>query len=78
MNTQETVIAVLAELSGCENVELSSTLTGDLGLDSMLMVSMLIEFEASFNIEFDESDMNPYDLETVSDAVELVVRYVGE
>ena len=78
MNTQETVIAVLAELSGCENVELSSTLTGDLGLDSMLMVSMLIEFEASFNIEFDEADMNPYDLETVSDAVELVVRYVGE
>lgn len=78
MDTQETVIAVLTELSGCEKVELSSTLTGDLGLDSMLMVSMLIEFEASFNIEFEESDMNPYDLETVSDAVELVVRYVGE
>ena len=54
------------------------TLTGDLGLDSMLMVTMLIEFETSFNIEFDEVDMNPFELETVSDAVELVVRYVGE
>lgn len=78
MNTQETVIAVLSELSGCEAIELTSTLTEDLGLDSLLMVSMLIEFETSFNIEFDESDMNPFDLETVSDAVELVVRYVGE
>lgn len=78
MNTQETVISILAELSGCEDVELTSTLLGDLGLDSLLMVSMLIEFEASFNIEFDEADMNPFDLETVSDAVGLVVRYVGE
>lgn len=78
MNTQETVIAILSELSGCADIELTSTLSGDLGLDSMLMVSMLIEFETSFNIEFDESDMNPYDLETVSDAVDLVVRYVGE
>ncbi len=78
MNTQETVIAILSELSGCMDIELTSTLSEDLALDSMLMVSMLIEFETSFNIEFDEADMNPFDLETVSDALELVIRYVGE
>ena len=77
MNTKEKVVEILRELSGVEEINDELSFEEDLGLDSLLMVSMLIEFEEIFDIELKESDMNPFDLKTVNDAVALVESYVG-
>ena len=72
------VIEILAELSGTENISTENHLQNDLGLDSMLMVTLLIEIEENFNIELDESDMNPFDLNIVQDIISLVEKYGGD
>ena len=72
------VIEILAELSGTENISLENHLQNDLGLDSMCMVTLLIEIEEKFNIELNESDMNPFDLNTVQDIIALVEKYSGD
>ena len=77
MNTKEKVIEILRDLSGVEEITEDASLVEDIGLDSLLMVSMLIEFEEAFDVELKESDMNPFDLITVSDAVNLVESYIG-
>ena len=75
MNIEEKVRAILCELSGEPNIENNSKLQEDLALDSLSMVTMLIEIEESFNIELDEADMNPFDLVTVQNVIDMVVKY---
>lgn len=72
------VIEILAELSGTENISLQNHLQNDLGLDSMLMVTLLLDIEEKFEIELNESDMNPFDLNTVQDVIALVEKYGGD
>ena len=72
------VIQLLCELSGLERVSEEDTLLGNLGLDSLNMITMLIEIESIFDIRLNESDMNPYDLIKVSDVIGLVEKYMGE
>lgn len=72
------VIEVLTELSGTESISLENHLQNDLGLDSMLMVTLLLEIEEKFEIELNESDMNPFDLNTVQDVISLVEKYGGD
>lgn len=78
METNEKVIGIIKELSGLENISLDSNLQGDIKLDSLTMVTLLIQIEDEFQIELDESDMNPFDLETVESVVELVKKYIGD
>lgn len=68
---------ILSELSGTDNIELENELKNDLGLDSLQMVTLLIMIEDSFKIILDESDMNPFDLVTVSDVIALIEKYIG-
>lgn len=77
MDIKEKVKEILFELSGEEVVDLQTELQNDLSLDSLLMVTLLMELEEAFSIELDESDMNPFDLITVQDVVNLVEKYVG-
>ena len=72
------VIKILAELSETESISLENHLQNDLGLDSMLMVTLLLEIEEKFEIELNESDMNPFDLNTVQDVISLVEKYGGD
>lgn len=78
MIIQEKIKGILCELSGEESVENSSTLQGDLALDSLMMVTMLVEIEDIFDIELEESDMNPYDLVTVQSVIDMVTKYAGD
>lgn len=71
------IIAILFDLSGAKNINLEHELQGDLGLDSLQMITLLIMLEDKFNILLDEADMNPFDLITVSNVVDLVKKYVG-
>lgn len=77
MDIKEKVKEILFELSGEEVVGLQTELQNDLSLDSLLMVTLLMELEEAFSIELDESDMNPFDLITVQDVVNLAEKYVG-
>ena len=78
MNVEEKVIEILKELSGEETIVETDTLKEDIHLDSLGMVTLLVEIEDVFDIRLDESDMNPFDLITVQDAVNLVGKYMGD
>ena len=78
MNIATKVKEILSELSGKEIVEDSDRLQGVLALDSLLMVTLLVEIEEVFNIELDETDMNPFDLDTVQNVIDMVARYCGD
>ena len=75
MNTYEIIKSIICEISGAEDISISDELQRDICLDSLGMVTLLIEIEERFGFEFDESDMNPYDLTTVFDVTELVDKY---
>lgn len=77
MNIEEKVKAILSELSGEDTIDNASALQNELALDSLMMVTLLMEIEDTFAIELDESDMNPFDLETVQSVIDLVIKYCG-
>ena len=74
----EKTVEILKGLNGIEAISLDQHLQEDLALDSLSMVTLLIEIEETFNIVLDESDMNPYDLTTVQSVVDLVNKYLGD
>lgn len=78
MNIETKVKEILCELSGEETIENTDHLQGDLALDSLMMVTMLLEIEETFEIELDEADMNPFDLGTVQNVIDMVAKYYGE
>lgn len=78
MSIMNRVLIILQELSGLDDILIEDNLQNDLGLDSITMVTLLLEIEEEFRIMLDESDMNPFDLITVADVVVLVEKYVGE
>jgi acyl carrier protein len=63
------------DLSMVTSVESNSSLRDDLGFDSLRMVELMVELEEEFNIEFDESDLDPQMLNKVSDLYNLLGRY---
>ena len=77
MGIFDKVTVILSELSGIETISLEHKLQGDLSLDSLQMVTLLVMLEESFDIILDEADMNPFDLITVRDVINLVEKYVG-
>lgn len=77
MNRTETVIEILKTLSDEETIQLTDSLAADLHLDSLAMVMLLVCLEDTLQIQLKESDMNPYDLQTVEDVVKLAQRYEG-
>lgn len=77
MEIFDKVSVILSELSGMETICLEHKLQGDLGLDSLQMVTLLMMLEENFQIVLDESDMNPFDLINVWHVVNLVGKYVG-
>lgn len=78
MSTRDAVFELITELSGMKTVNIEDNLQTDLGLDSMQLVILLIQMEERLHIEFDETDMNPFDLVTAGDVVLLAERYCGD
>ena len=77
MKTTETVLEILKTVSDEEKIQLTDSLAEDLHLDSLAMVMLLVCLEDTLQIQLKESDMNPYDLQTVEDVVKLAQRYEG-
>lgn len=78
MSITDRVLIILQELSGLGGILIEDNLQNELGLDSITMVTLLLEIEEEFRITLDESDMNPFELTTVADVVVLVEKYVGK
>ena len=71
MKVKEKVYEILKDLSCMEAVNDNDSLLEDLPLDSLAMVTLLVELEDALSVPLDESDMNPFDLITVGDVVRL-------
>ena len=69
---------ILKEKSFCEDIKPELRLNDDLGLDSLNMVELMVELEERFNIEIDESDLDPAALKTVDQIYALVEKYTEE
>lgn len=69
------VIEILEDLCTEKITDTSLHLISDLALDSLRMVMLLVMIEDVFNIELNESDMNPFVLITVKDVINLVAKY---
>ncbi|MBQ8331863.1 MAG: acyl carrier protein [Clostridia bacterium] len=72
--TQKT-LELLEQLCHFRVTDCSMSLLGDLALDSLRMVTLLVMIEDTFGIELDEGDMNPFALLTVADVIRLVEVY---
>ena len=77
MQIFEKLIGILFDLSGLDNITPKHELQRDLGLDSLRLVTLLVVLEDEFEIILEESDMNPFDLITVSDVTNLVKKYIN-
>ena len=73
---EKQVIQLLEEIGLLTISDTSMTLAEDLGFDSLKLVMLLVLIEDTFDIELDESDMNPFELLCVEDVVQLVKKYV--
>lgn len=78
MNIETKVKEILSELCSEEHIKNTDHLQKDLELDSLMMVTLLVEIEETFEIELDEADMNPFDLGTVQNVIDMVAKYYGE
>ena len=81
MNQTETtnkVFGILEDLCASEVQDETQQLILDLQMDSLKMVMLLVMIEESFEIELEESDMNPFSLITVKDVITLISKYQKE
>lgn len=78
MNVEAKVKSILSVLSGIEHIDNGTLLQYDLLLDSLSMITMLLEIEDEFQVQLNEDDMNPYYLETVQDVIDMAGKYVGD
>lgn len=78
MELRERVFELLMELTSMEEISEYDELAGDLGLDSLGMITLLVAIEDTFHIELEESDMDPLALQTVDDIVQLLEKYLEE
>ncbi len=77
MTCEKTVKGLISELCNGAEINDDHTLIEDLGFDSLNMVILLVNIEEALGIMLDEADMNPYDLITVRDVLNLVEKYGG-
>lgn len=70
----EKVKEILSEYADAEDIRPESSLTADLGLTSFDMVSLIMEFEETFDIEIMDKDIRK--MITVGDIVEYIEQKV--
>lgn len=76
MNIESKTLQIIASLSWEENITLEDTLAS-LGIDSIVLIEIIIALEDWFEIQFNSSDLDPFELVTVADVIDLVKRTVA-
>lgn len=75
MKISEQVKSLIKEISGVDKITINKKLQDDLGIDSLGLITLLVEIEERFGFELEESDMDPFAMQTVSDVIKLVEKY---
>ena len=78
MNIEKKVIYILENITGNKIKKKKKMTFKDMAMDSLRMVTLLVMIEDEFNIVLDESDMDPFVLDSVSDVVTLVSKYLSD
>ena len=78
MNIEKKVIDILENITGNKIKKNKKMTFKDMAMDSLRMVTLLVMIEDEFNIVLDESDMDPFVLDSVSDVVTLVSKYLSD
>lgn len=60
-----------------ENIRLDTKLN-EISLDSLSFISLIVNLEQEFDMEFDDEELNIYDWETVQEIVNLVEEKINE
>ena len=74
-DTKAMVINVIEDLCAVKVEDVTQRLIEDLAMDSLRMVMLLIMLEDAFDVELDESDLNPFSMKTVDDVIILMDKY---
>lgn len=67
---------VIFQLCGMTEINESDSLSEDLGLDSLALVTLMILLEDAFHIVFLAADLDPFALKTVGDIENLMSKYI--
>ena len=75
-NTKEITNSILKEKRFSDTITSDMKLSEDLGFDSLSLVELIVDLEDRFDIEIDESDLDPSQLKTVGQIYSLVNKYL--
>lgn len=75
-NTKMVINSILTEKRFSETIAEDMKLSEDLGFDSLSLVELIVDLEDRFDIEIDESDLDPGHLKTVGQIYTLVDKYL--
>ncbi len=76
--TATKVKRILSQLSGVKRISASDSLKDRLLLDSLALVTLLVEIEDTLGVRLSDEDMDSFSLETAGDVIALAERVVGE
>lgn len=62
---------------GGEQISVSDRLLEDIGIESLELMSLILELEATFDIEFADVDLIEDHFRTVGEVVDIVSRYIN-
>lgn len=74
-STKEIVNAIITEKKFSDTITADMSLNEDLGFDSLSLVELIVDLEDRFDIEIDESDLDPAQIKTVGQIYALVDKY---
>ena len=77
-STREMINSILAEKKFSDVITPDMSLSEDLGFDSLSLVELIVDLEDRFDIEIDESDLDPGHIKTVGQIYSLVDKYLEE
>lgn len=73
MNIVNEIISIIAEITGKVETEIDIKLSlSEMGCSSVDVVSIVVELEERFSIEFDDADLIKNNFEYITDIVTLV------
>ena len=75
-STKEMIHSILTEKKFTDVITPDMSLSEDLGFDSLSLVELIVDLEDRFDIEIDESDLDPGHIKTVGQIYSLVDKYL--
>ena len=71
---KDDVYAIIKGLCGIEDINVEMSLQFDLGFDSLMLITALVEMEEKLNYQFDISELEPSEIQTVGDLMWLATK----